>query len=330
MRRPSGRWAGSCLQASAASGAGEGARKMEHAEEPRRERVDFGPVSVYLGLQKGKYPDCNQMIVNGAARQVAVDASRTTHLIADHFDRSDLILLSHLHEDHIAGLKRLPDVPVEVHEKDLPALQSWEGLCDAAGHAPELRAAIRAEFERDFDYAPRPEAKAYHDGTVWDLGGVTLRAIATPGHTAGHCSILVEEEGLLFLGDIDLSSFGPFYGDEGSSIAEFRATLAKLPGIPAKTWVTGHHKAIYTERDAFLRDLAAYGRRIDARDEKLLGHLREGPQSLEALVERRLLYPKGFAALYVEGIERRVIRRHLDGLIAQGRAAEEEGIFRAL
>ena len=296
----------------------------------QRERVDFGPVSVYLGLQKGKYPDCNQMIVNGRQAQVAVDASRSTDLIAAHFDRSDLILLSHLHEDHIAGLKRVPNVPVQVHEKDLRALQSWEGLCEAAGHPPAARAELRAAFERDFDYAPRPTATAYQDDAYWDLGGATLRAIPTPGHTAGHCSILVEEAELLFLGDIDLSTFGPYYGDVSSSIAEFRATLAKLPAIPAKVWVSGHHKGIYTERELFLRDLAAYERRIEARDEKLLSYLSEAPHSLDALVERRLLYPKNFNALYVEGVERRVIGRHLEGLIDQGRVAEEEGVFRAL
>lgn len=297
---------------------------------PERQKVTFGPVSVYLGLQNGKYPDANQMIVNGSQMQVAVDASRSTDLIADHFDRSDLIVLSHMHEDHVAGLPRLPDVPVEIHPRDLAALQSWEGLCAQSGYPPEVAAALRPEFERDFSYAPRPAARAYPEGAVWDLGGVTLRAFETPGHTPGHCSLLVEEAELFFLGDIDLSGFGPYYGDERSSIAEFRASIARLPAIPAKVWVTGHHKGIYTDRASFLRDLAAYDRRIDRRDEQLLGYLAEGPQSLDALVARRLFYPKSYEALWAEAVERRVIRRHLDGLRATARVAEEDGLFYAL
>ena len=38
-----------------------------------------------------------------------------------------------------------------------------------------------------------------------------------PGHTAGHTVLLVEPEGVAFIGDIDLTGFGPYYGDACSS-----------------------------------------------------------------------------------------------------------------
>ncbi len=90
-----------------------------------------------------------------------------------------------------------------------------------------------------------------------DLGQVQVRAFHMPGHTAGHCVLLVEPEGVAFIGDIDLTGFGPYYGDASSSLRDFRNSLMRLPDIPAKVWVTAHHRGVYTDREHFLRDLAA-------------------------------------------------------------------------
>ena len=98
----------------------------------------------------------------------------------------------------------------------------------------------------------------YKDGAVWELGGSRVRAFHAPGHTAGHCVLLVEPEGVAFIGDIDLSGFGPYYGDASSSLGDFRQTLARVADIPAKVWVTSHHRGVYTDREHFARDLAAY------------------------------------------------------------------------
>ena len=43
-----------------------------------------------------------------------------------------------------------------------------------------------------------------------------VRAQHLPGHTAGHCALLVENEGLAFIGDIDLSGFGFDYKQWGT------------------------------------------------------------------------------------------------------------------
>ena len=78
-----------------------------------------------------------------------------------------------------------------------------------------------------------------------------------PGHTAGHCALLVEPEGVAFIGDIDLTGFGPYYGDASSSLSDFRRTLARVADIPAKVWVTSHHRGVYTDREKFLHDGSA-------------------------------------------------------------------------
>ena len=86
-----------------------------------------------------------------------------------------------------------------------------------------------------------------------------VRAIHMPGHTGGHSVLLVEPEGVAFLGDIDLSSFGPYYGDACSNLADFRVTLRRVAELPARIWITSHHKGVITERETFLDLLRAFG-----------------------------------------------------------------------
>lgn len=292
-------------------------------------RADFGRVTVFFGDKNGKYPDANQVIVRGSEAQAAFDTPIVANHIGEEFESSDLVILGHVHEDHMAGLHLLPKAPVHVHVADLPAAQSWPGLIAAYGSDDSYVDAMLQNFQRKFFYAPRPDAIGYADGAVWELGQSTVRAIHAPGHTAGHSVLLVEPEGVAFIGDIDLSGFGPYYGDASSSLADFRATLSRVADIPAKVWVTSHHRGVYTDHDHFLRDLAAYTNVLDVREQRLLELLRAAPKTLEQLVECRLLYPPGHQDYWVIDAETRSISRHLEEMLAEGKVqADENGVYR--
>ena len=281
--------------------------------------LQFGAVRVYLGEKSGKYPDGNQVIVQGADARVAFDTPQVARHIGPELDDVDAIILGHVHEDHMVALGRLRRATVQVHEGDLAAAQSWAGLGRHYGYPDAVLAQMKPMIERDFDYAPRPDATGYTDGALWELGGgVRIRAHHLPGHTAGHSALVVESEGLAFIGDIDLTGFGPYYGDATSDLAQFRRSLERVRDIDARVWVTSHHRGVLTERADFLQALARFAGKIDERSERLLGYLRERPHTLDELVARRLLYPPGFELPYVECAERRSIGQHLDELLAMG------------
>lgn len=292
------------------------------------ERADFGRVSVFFGARNGKYPDGNQVIVRGSDTRAAFDTPVVANHIGPEFDATELVVLGHVHEDHMAGLHRLPKAPVHVHEADLAAARSWEGFAAHYGSSAERLPGMLEKFRRDFFYAPRPDAIAYRDGAVFELGGATVRAIHMPGHTAGHCVLLVEPEGVAFIGDIDLTGFGPYYGDATSNLGDFRRSLARLAEIPARVWVTSHHRGVYTDRARFLADLTAYAAKLDEREAKLIGWLDEGPATIDALVERRLLYPPHATSPWVSEAETRSIAQHLEELVAQGRVTADDGVYR--
>ena len=292
-------------------------------------RADFGRVSVLFGEKSGKYPDGNQVLIRGSDTRAAFDTPLVSNHIGAEFDATELVVMGHVHEDHMAGLHRIPRAAVHVHEADLPAIRSWDGMVAAYGTGANDVAALQDMLERQFFYAPRPDAQGYADGACWDLGQSRVRAYHLPGHTAGHCVLLVEPEGVAFTGDIDLTGFGPYYGDTCSSLRDFRRSLARLPDIPAKVWVTSHHRGVYTDREHFLRDLAAYAAKLDQREQRLLAWLKEAPKTLEQLVELRLLYPRGYESPWVVSAETRTISQHLDELLADARVAvDEAGVYR--
>ena len=293
--------------------------------------LNFGAVRVHLGEKSGKYPDGNQLIVQGADMRVAFDTPEVANRIGPELDTVDLVILGHVHEDHMAGLHRLTHAPVQVHEADLAAAQSWDGLCQHYGYPAEVLEAMHAIVQKDFHYQPRPDATGYSDGALWDLGGgVRVRAHHLPGHTAGHCALVVESEGLAFIGDIDLSGFGPYYGDATSNLSDFRHTLKKVAELDARIWATSHHKSVITDRAQFLADLARFASKIDERSAQLLGYL-QTPHSLHELVSRRLLYPQGYDVPFVPCAERNTIGMHLAELLVQGQIQTlDDGRFLAV
>ena len=277
--------------------------------------LNFGPVAVHLGAKSGKYPDGNQVIVAGSELRVAFDTPLVANRIGPDFDRVDLVILGHAHEDHMAGLHRVPHARVQVHDADLAAVQSWAGLQAHYGYPEAVMPAMREMIDRNFFYHPRPDATGFGSEAAWDLGGgIRIRARHLPGHTSGHCALVIESEGVAFIGDIDLTGFGPYYGDATSNLAAFRRSLRDVAELDARIWITSHHRAVIADRAQFLADLARFAAKLDQRSDTLLGYLREKPHTLAELVRRRLLYPADFSLPYVESAEENSIRMHLDEL----------------
>lgn len=280
---------------------------------------------VYLGHKSGKYPDGNQVVVHGADMCIAFDTPLVSRLLLAELGHADLIVLSHVHEDHTVSLGRLAHVPVRVHEADCAAARSWTELRRRYGYTEATLDALHALIVRDFDYAPRPDATAYADDACWDLGGgVRVRAHHLPGHTAGHCALVVEPDGVAFIGDIDLTGFGPYYGDATSDLNQFRRSLQRVRELDARTWVTSHHKGVIHDRTVFLQLLDRFAGKLDQRSEHLRGYLRERPHTLEQLAERRILYPPGYHGMpFVDDAERRTVALHLAELQAEGEVAQD-------
>jgi len=289
----------------------------------------FGAVTVLIGEKNGKYPHGNSLWVQGRDTTAIIDPSLSVVARADELrGRADLVIHSHVHEDHVAGLHLFPAARVYAHREDADGLRSLNGLMDIYGYGA-LTPAMRDLVTSTFHYVERPDTQSYDDAAVFDLGGTRVHTIHLPGHTRGHCALLVDPAGVLFLGDIDLSSFGPYYGDAWSNLDDFEKSLRRAGEIEARIWVSFHHVGVIEDRATFVAKLERFAGRIAERERQLLAFLNE-PHTIQEMVAHRFLYPAHATAIFIDAVERRTIEQHLERFLESGQIVREDaGHYRA-
>jgi len=286
------------------------------------EEKHFGPVWVVPGENGGRYPSCHSLYIEGPGILIDPASDRNRLLEIRENPGVKEIWLSHWHEDHMTHLDLFDDLPLHIGKRDATPISDIELFMDAYGIESDTdRAYWREQMIRYFHFRPRKADGFFKGGEIIDLDTVTVEVIGTPGHTPGHVSFFFREPGLLFMGDYDLSAFGPWYGDVESSIEETIASIARLRSIPARVWVTGHDQGIFEEEPGKMWD--HYLGVITRRQEKLL-HLLEIPRTLEDIIGSWIIYgkprePKAFYAY----AERAMIMKHLELLVKEGTVAME-------
>jgi glyoxylase-like metal-dependent hydrolase (beta-lactamase superfamily II) len=180
------------------------------------------------------------------------------------------VAFTHGHWDHVMGHAALPGAPVHVSRV----------LADLVGSG-DPRAAAYLDAAREFDsrwYVPRPSGHAWPadlrglgDEERLEIGGIALCALHLAGHSPEGLGLVVEEIGLLLVGDHLSPCEIPFVDDARA----YRDTLARLlrllTGGGAREVVPGHgHRMPAAEAAAiaradldYLEALLAAGERRD-------------------------------------------------------------------
>ncbi len=286
------------------------------------ERALTDSVSVLLGADGGKYPAVNSLLVRGAGEVVIIDPSVTLVARGGAPVPVDAVINSHSHEDHMAGNGFFADARVHIHHDDLPGAHSLDGLMDVYGLTGEPRAAFSRQVVDEFHYAPRPDAEGFGDGHVWDLGGVTVEAVHLPGHTRGHSGFRVAG-GVFYLSDIDLTGFGPYYGDVWSDLEDFDRSLAQVREEEADFFVTSHHKGVIEGREQFVELIDAFAAVIPRRHTAMLEFLAE-PRTIDEMTAHRFIYRPHVDHVFADSVERRCAEMHVARMLARGEAVEVE------
>jgi glyoxylase-like metal-dependent hydrolase (beta-lactamase superfamily II) len=291
--------------------------------------VQYGGVTLVTSSEGGRYPSGNSLLIRGTQGTVLVDPSLEVDRRGGAGADIDVIAVTHAHEDHIAGLHLFPEVPVVVHPAEAGAVRHPETLLPGLGMADAEAAVFRQQLRETFQLSGHGRVDTVDDGAVLELGRRSVTVVHLPGHTAGHCGLLVEPDGFLFLGDIDLTSFGPYYGDLSSSLDDFVMSIDRLRNMDARWYGTSHHAGVLDDRQAFLGALNRFAAVIDRRDDTLLGLLRQ-PRTLEDVVAHRLVYRPHVRLPFAEAVERRTALLHLERLERHGLIVHTGGGYLAV
>ena len=282
----------------------------------------FGPIRFIPGENRGKYPFCHSLFIEGAGVlfDPASDRKQLKRLRKD--KKVKTVWLSHWHEDHFMHLDLFDDLPLWISREDSPQLADVELFLDGYGiEKEEDRRLWRDIVTTQFNFRPRKPARHLSDGQQIQLDTVTVEVIHTPGHTPGHLCFFFQEPGVLFLGDYDLTPFGPWYGDRDSSISQTISSVERLRKIPAKIWLTSHEKGVFEEPPNDLWD--TYLKVIHQRERKLLDFLIT-PKTMAEIVDEWIVYqrPREPTDFYAFG-EQMIMQKHLDLLASNSAVAKD-------
>lgn len=215
------------------------------------------------------------------------------------------IVVTHTHRDHSPGARLLAEItgaPIVGCAPHRPARPLAEGET------------AKLDASNDLDHAP---ALLMQEGDAVTLPGVTLRALATPGHTMNHLAFAFDEENALFSGDHVMAWSTTIVAPPDGSMSAYMASLDKLRGLDHAVYWPGHGGPV-SEPQRYVRALAGHRRQ---RENSILARLTEGPATIPDIVERSYagLDPrlKGAAGLSTLA--------HLEDLAERGLVATHEG-----
>ncbi len=273
---------------------------------------------------RGRYPYSNSLFLKGGTN-VLVDTGAGPAL-NDLPAAPDRVLLSHYHRDHVTFNHLFKGAVFSAHEKDAEGIESREGFYRLSGLD---RVDIEAYWKmvKQSDFSATKIESFIGEGQVIGIGPFNLQVIHLPGHTPGHCGFYIDKYNLVYASDLDLTSFGPWYGNPSSDPDQFRASIERVIDMDPGILITGHCKPISSNIKKKLADYAAV---LEQRELALLRALKERPSSLDKLVEKNIIYRKHYGLEVLIFFERMMIEKHLESLIKREIVIKtEEGLYEA-
>jgi len=176
-------------------------------------------------------PGSEQVVVLDPGPDDAAHLDAVSSAVADAGQRIAVVVLTHGHADHSAGART---------------------LASAAG------VGVRA-----FDPAHRLGAEGLADGDVLTVGGLELRAVATPGHSADHVCLLLPAEDAVLTGDHVLGRGTTVVAHPDGRLQDYLDSLERLQALGARRLLPGHGPVVDDPAGVVAHYLAHRRRRLD-------------------------------------------------------------------
>jgi hydroxyacylglutathione hydrolase len=296
----------------------------------------IGPIEILIGENGSKVPFSTSLLVRGKDDTALIDCGGGEKVF-DYIRSNDEpgeIYLTHYHLDHVWGTHLFPNANVYTNKYDLKKLTNPLELAKANG-VYAFRGKSGTEQWRKQHFPDNPGKRNKDMKPLWEnvmgsaehcypydqtitIAGEPAIMLHTPGHCEGYCCPYFPNYGVLYVGDFDLTSFGPWYNNADSDIDSFIRSACKTLEVDAEYFVTAHHKGIFN-RDDYKRKLQDYLTIIGRREEKVKQVIQRGVPPKDIVREEIFYFRKNHqqdtSLLNSEIIG---IAKHIQRLIRQG------------
>lgn len=295
----------------------------------------IGPIEIIRGERNSKVPFSTSLLVEGKDQSALIDCGgghsvfqhiKETHHISD-------IYLTHYHIDHVWGAHLFEGANIHINPRDYKKLNDYDELAKASGAYATLGEegaqqlvsnSIQKDTTKDRSWSNiiDLEKQIYPFDKQIDIAGQTAVMIHTPGHCEGYCSPYFPDYGVIYVGDFDLTSFGPWYNNADSDIDLFIESAYKTLEIEADYYVTGHQKGTF-EKKEYKERLMNYLDIIDRRENDVKKAVKNGVPPKEIVWQEIFYFRKNHHA-NPNLMESEIlgIAKHIKRLIKQGESFE--------
>jgi len=205
-------------------------RVSEHVYVIPDGRVNLVPnIGIIVGTRAALIVDAGMGPKNGqvVVRELA-KVSKNTQLY---------LTTTHFHPEHVTGAQAFPAstivIRTKLQQEEVDRKQP-EYIHNFSQRTPEIKALLQ-------DVKPRAPDVVFDREIKLDLGGVTARVFwLGAAHTRGDSFIFVEEDGVLFTGDVVVNRFFPIFPDADANGKSWLAILNQLETLQPRKIVPGH------------------------------------------------------------------------------------------
>jgi glyoxylase-like metal-dependent hydrolase (beta-lactamase superfamily II) len=282
-----------------------------------------GTISVIQGSNRGRSPFSNTVCILDRTRML-MDTGCGHDIIGRLREGVgiDRVILSHSHPDHTSGTWLFsPDAGTDV---SVPR-EGADSISSADRLALRFVGQDLAQLWKD-TYLP---VTGFHDFTFssqfgnraeFPLGENRFIALHAPGHLDDHYCMWEPDRKILIGFDIDMSPFGPWYGNPESDIALFRQSLDMIKSLPLEIYISSHARPM--KGPHFMKRIAQYEAVFDARDLLVLNAMPpDRPVGLDEIVDRSPIYLVDYT-LHPDRMlrfgEEQMVEKHLLGMASRG------------
>jgi glyoxylase-like metal-dependent hydrolase (beta-lactamase superfamily II) len=296
-------------------------------------------VHLIRGANEARFPEANTILVDDEILTLIDAGSNLYHVFSTLRDLGhqpedlDRIILTHYHADHkghAAQLRRLTGCEVLCHPLSENAVASFETMMKCIG----IDNNIMKESWLSLLTARLPHVKDdyivdgnFQDERPIDCGEMQIVPIHAPGHTHDHTCFGIDGCEIILLVDIDLTQFGPWYGNDTSDIEDFKKSIQQIIDLQPKMGISSHLLDPVTE--GLEEKLLSYSAHFEKRDDMIIKHIIEGVDTLEKLSRVPIIYPRIPYEVYFL-FEELMLEKHIELLIERGLVALEDDKLRVL